>query len=245
MEVKNIKLPSQLLTQEDVERINRMFESPKRVEHEDTSVFSSAYLEASALLCPVISKHFYNVRTLQIDPLCIRHDESFLGYRPTVSTRFPEASAMIYHTLNIGQSAANDIQLSNFGYCNYISPRHATIFFNEITEQHELLNYSCYGTFINNTLYGNNESTSEMYPKKKHRIRRTRMSRSKKQAISAKLVAISRQERMACSCTSSNFECAHSNWEGSITINHGAVLRFGCISFVFSLVNNSTDSTLT
>lgn len=243
-----MKLPSELLTQEDIDRINKMFASPKRrnsgnlkyrndkLQQKKDSNDKTSYLGAWALLCPVISKYFYNVRTSQVDPALIRHDESYMGYRPAVSTRFPEATAMIYHTLTIGQEATNDVYLGNFGYCNYVSPRHAVIFYNETLENYELLNYSCHGTFINSTLYGNNEQMSDTYARQK-RKKKIMVSPSKKHVISAKMFAIDRQIRMQCSCTSSHFEIPNSTWEGSIIIAHGSVLRFGCICFVFSLVS--------
>lgn len=84
------------------------------------------------MLCPVVSKHFYNVRTTEVDPTDVRHDASFMGLRPTVSLRFPEAVAMKYRILNIGKGSANDVNLEKFGYCNFIVPRHAVIFFDEV-----------------------------------------------------------------------------------------------------------------
>lgn len=60
-------------------------------------------IRARAMVCPVVSKHFYNVRTSEVDPTDVRHDASFLGFRPTVSARFPEAVAMRFRVLNIGK----------------------------------------------------------------------------------------------------------------------------------------------
>lgn len=89
-------------------------------------------LRARAMLCPVVSKHFYNIRTSEVDPAEVRHDASFDGYRPTVSTRFPEAAAMRYRIINIGKGSANDVELDRYGHCNYVSPKHAVIFFDEV-----------------------------------------------------------------------------------------------------------------
>lgn len=87
------------------------------------------------MLCPVVSKHFYNVRTSEVDPSEVRHDASFDGYRPTVSARFPEAAAMRYRTVNVGKGAANDVELDRYGHCNYVSAKHAVIFFDEVSCQ--------------------------------------------------------------------------------------------------------------
>lgn len=84
------------------------------------------------MLCPIVSKHFYNIRTLEVDPADVRHDASFDGYRPTVSTRYPEAAAMRYRIINIGKGSANDIELDRYGHCNFVSPKHAVIFYDEV-----------------------------------------------------------------------------------------------------------------
>lgn len=84
-------------------------------------------------MCPVVPPHFYNVRTSEVDPEDVKHDDSFMGFRPTVSTRYPEAVAMRYQMLKIGRgAAANDVDLDRFGHCNFISAMHAVIFFDEV-----------------------------------------------------------------------------------------------------------------
>lgn len=39
---------------------------------------------------------------------------------------------MKYRTLTIGTGADNDVCLSDYGYCNYVSPKHAVIFYDEV-----------------------------------------------------------------------------------------------------------------
>lgn len=85
------------------------------------------------MICPVVSKHFYNVRTSEVDPTDVRHDGSFMGLRPTVSSRFPEAVAMRFRILNIGRGSANEVNLERFGQCSYVAPKHAVIFFDEVS----------------------------------------------------------------------------------------------------------------
>ncbi|XP_018578687.1 PHD finger protein 12-like, partial [Anoplophora glabripennis] len=145
-------LPSELLTPADIDRISRVFSSPKKKTKPKSTI------RARAMLCPVVSKHFYNVRTTEVDPTEVRHDASFMGFRPTVSARFPEAVAMRYRVLNVGKGSANDVDLEKFGYCNFIVPKHAVIFYDEYTKHYELINYSPYGTYVNNVLYSNNVS---------------------------------------------------------------------------------------
>lgn len=74
-------------------------------------------------------------RTSEVDPTDVRHDASYMGYRPTVSTRFPEAVAMRYRVLNIGKGSTNDVDLERFGHCNFLAPKHAVIFYDEVSEQ--------------------------------------------------------------------------------------------------------------
>lgn len=127
-DTRTMPLPSELLTAADIDRISRVFTSPKRQRPRPRA----GGLRARAMLCPVVSKHFYNVRTSEVDPSQVRHDASFMGFRPTVSARFPEAAAMRYRALTIGRGSANDVELERFGYCNYISPKHAVIFYDEV-----------------------------------------------------------------------------------------------------------------
>lgn len=123
---RQMPLPSELLTPADIDRISRVFSSPKKKTKPKSTI------RARAMLCPVVSKHFYNVRTTEVDPTEVRHDASFMGFRPTVSARFPEAVAMRYRVLNVGKGSANDVDLEKFGYCNFIVPKHAVIFYDEV-----------------------------------------------------------------------------------------------------------------
>lgn len=138
--LKHMPLPSELLTPADIDRISKVFCSPKKRNsnnnnnnsNNSSSGKTKSNLRARAMLCPVISKYFYNVRTSDVDSIDVRHDASFMGYRPTVSARFPEAAAMRYRSISIGRGSANDVELDRYGHCNYISPKHAVIFFDEV-----------------------------------------------------------------------------------------------------------------
>lgn len=65
----------------------------------------------------------------------------------------PAAFAMSYRTLSIGSGAENDVVLTSYAHCNFISDRHAVIFFDEETKKYELLNYSEHGTIVDNVLF--------------------------------------------------------------------------------------------
>lgn len=108
-------------------RISKVFSNPKK------KLKLNQLVKTRAMLCPVVSKHFYNIRTTDVDPTDVRHDASFMGLRPTVSLRFPKAISMKYHILNIGKGSANDVNLDKFGFCNFVVSKHAVIFFDEVS----------------------------------------------------------------------------------------------------------------
>ncbi|XP_018560999.1 PHD finger protein 12 [Anoplophora glabripennis] len=240
---RQMPLPSELLTPADIDRISRVFSSPKKKTKPKSTI------RARAMLCPVVSKHFYNVRTTEVDPTEVRHDASFMGFRPTVSARFPEAVAMRYRVLNVGKGSANDVDLEKFGYCNFIVPKHAVIFYDEYTKHYELINYSPYGTYVNNVLYSNNVSakrseanvsTDEKSANVEMQVReiidkKRKISRARKSSFESKMSAVDCIDKMECYC-SNNPEELKKGWEGSAILNHGSLLRFGCVSFVFSIV---------
>lgn len=60
---------------------------------------------------------------------------------------------MRYRSLVIGFGAENDLDLSRFGTCALVSTKHAVIFFDDVTKQFELLNYSEFGSEVNGQLY--------------------------------------------------------------------------------------------
>ena len=60
---------------------------------------------------------------------------------------------MRYRSFAIGYGAENDLDLSKFGTCAYVSPKHAIVFYDDVTKQFELLNYSEFGTEVNGQLF--------------------------------------------------------------------------------------------
>ncbi|VEN53238.1 unnamed protein product [Callosobruchus maculatus] len=241
--LRQMPLPSELLTPADIDRISRVFNSPKKKSKPKSTI------RARAMLCPVVSKHFYNVRTTEVDPTDVRHDASFMGFRPTVSLRFPEAVAMRYRVLNIGKGSTNEVNLEKFGYCNYIAPKHAVIFFDEYTKHYELINYAPCGTYVNNVLYSNNTSTKrpeasvssdEKCANVEMQVReiidkKRKINRVRKSSVESKMTAVDCTDKLECCCSNSQDELKK-GWEGSAILNHGSLLRFGCVSFVFSIV---------
>ncbi|KAI1293788.1 PHD finger protein 12 [Halotydeus destructor] len=94
------------------------------------------------------------IRTLGISKikarasLCPVYVNSEAFYRP-----IQEPFSMTYRTLTIGTSSDSDVGLSSCGHCNFSSPRHAAIYFDEDCDRYELINYSVHGTYVNGVLY--------------------------------------------------------------------------------------------
>lgn len=113
-----------------------------------------------------------------------------------------------------------------------------------------MLNYSCYGTYVNNILFSNDETNK--YIKKEEKKspclesqvreivdKKRKINRSKKSLVDSKMVALDNVDRMECCCVPSNYEALTAGWEGPAIVTHGALLRFGCICFVFSIVDRA------
>lgn len=60
---------------------------------------------------------------------------------------------MRYRSFAVGFGAENDLDLSKFGTCAFVSPRHAVLFYDDVTKQFELLNYSEFGSEVNGQLF--------------------------------------------------------------------------------------------
>lgn len=60
---------------------------------------------------------------------------------------------MRYRNFTIGSGSNSHLNLSQFGKCRNISPKHATIFYDDATGFFELINYSEHGSQIDGMLY--------------------------------------------------------------------------------------------
>lgn len=60
---------------------------------------------------------------------------------------------MRYRSFAIGFGAENDLDLSKFGTCALVSSKHAVVFYDDVTKQFEMLNYSEFGTEVNGQLF--------------------------------------------------------------------------------------------
>ncbi|XP_076664729.1 uncharacterized protein LOC143367002 isoform X4 [Andrena cerasifolii] len=159
---------------------------------------------------------------------------------------------MIHKTLTIGSGPNCDLVLSNYGNCSFTSSKHAIIFFDECTKRYELLNYSEYGTVVDNVLYSCNYTGVVRDEMKEETDERTQ-SITKEQETTDAVKAIikekvlhsqeqSERRRVLCKCNLAKYESKDTDhfeegWEGSAIVAHGSTLAFGCLMFVFNTIN--------
>ncbi|MBN3319915.1 SEZ6 protein, partial [Atractosteus spatula] len=166
---------------------------------------------------------------------------------------------MCYRTLYIGTGADMDVCLTNYGHCNYVSGKHACIFYDENTKHYELLNYSEHGTTVDNVLYSCDFSekttpspSSSVVSKVQSIIRRCKKRKQAEEecAAAAAVAAAAAQEvgvmscqaqggrRHPCNCKASSSSLiggGGAGWEGTALLHHGSYIKLGCLQFVFSI----------
>ncbi|XP_015682431.1 PHD finger protein 12, partial [Protobothrops mucrosquamatus] len=166
---------------------------------------------------------------------------------------------MCYRTLYIGTGADMDVCLTNYGHCNYVSGKHACIFYDENTKHYELLNYSEHGTTVDNVLYSCDFSEkaafippSSMVAKvqsviKRHKSRKPPEEEPPAPPASAEPVAMRAQAQgqpqPPCSCRASSSSLiggSGAGWEGTALLHHGSYIKLGCLQFVFSITEFAT-----
>ncbi|ESP00983.1 hypothetical protein LOTGIDRAFT_238397 [Lottia gigantea] len=171
-----------------------------------------------------------------------------------------QAVPMSFRSLSIGTGADMDVCLGQFGFCNFISSKHACIFYDEMTRHYELLNYSEHGTTVDNVLYScdfsDKPSTtpqpSSMVAAVREVIGRGRKKKQKpveikppveeKDKMSAKATC---EFHRPCGCkvsSSSLIGGSGAGWEGTALLHHGSYIKVGCLQFVFSIVDQATES---
>uniref|UniRef100_A0A665WQP2 PHD finger protein 12 n=1 Tax=Echeneis naucrates TaxID=173247 RepID=A0A665WQP2_ECHNA len=164
------------------------------------------------------------------------------------------AISMCYRTLYIGSGADMDVCLTNYGHCNYISGKHACIFYDENTKHYELLNYSEHGTTVDNVLYSCDfsEKASPTLPSglvaKVQGIIRRSKKRDEGEGPSSAMgllpvggVMSSQPQggsELLCTCKASSSSLiggSGAGWEGTALLHHGSYIKLGCLQFVFSI----------
>ncbi|XP_055736422.1 PHD finger protein 12-like [Salvelinus fontinalis] len=165
---------------------------------------------------------------------------------------------MSYRTLYIGAGADMDVCLTNYGHCNYVSGKHACIFYDGNTKHYELLNYSEHGTTVDNVLYSCDFSektlpspASGLVSKVQGIVRRCKMREQQEEGTEAGhrtglmplggVMSCQPQggPRLSCNCKASSSSLiggSGAGWEGTALLHHGSYIKLGCMQFVFSIV---------
>ncbi|XP_019401360.1 PREDICTED: PHD finger protein 12 isoform X2 [Crocodylus porosus] len=160
---------------------------------------------------------------------------------------------MCYRTLYIGTGADMDVCLTSYGHCNYVSGKHACIFYDENTKHYELLNYSEHGTTVDNVLYSCDFSEkttptppSSIVAKVQSVIRRHKSRKQEEEPHEDAAMMTSQaqgQHRKPCNCKASSSSLiggSGAGWEGTALLHHGSYIKLGCLQFVFSITEFAT-----
>ncbi|XP_064892978.1 PHD finger protein 12 isoform X2 [Columba livia] len=160
---------------------------------------------------------------------------------------------MCYRTLYIGTGADMDVCLTSYGHCNYVSGKHACIFYDENTKHYELLNYSEHGTTVDNVLYSCDFSEkmtptppSSIVAKVQSVIKRHKSRKQEEEPHEEAAVMNSQaqgQHQKPCNCKASSSSLiggSGAGWEGTALLHHGSYIKLGCLQFVFSITEFAT-----
>ncbi|KAM7311580.1 putative PHD finger protein [Ixodes scapularis] len=144
---------------------------------------------------------------------------------------------MSFRTLTMGSGADMDVCLSHFGHCNFVSSKHACIFYDEMSKHYELLNYSEHGTSVDNVLYSCDFSDKRSpLPPASAAVAALRGCLKGARGDHRMSATPQPQARRPCGCRSSGSSLiGGAGWEGTALLHHGSHLRLGCLQFVFSV----------
>ncbi|XP_059622139.1 PHD finger protein 12 [Phlebotomus argentipes] len=259
--LKGAPLPSELLSSSDIARIASLFESPLK--------------DDKSRICEMIYGR-NSVPPRLREPLGQEKIRARAVLTPVGDVLC--AVYMRYRRLTIGAGAGCDLVLENFGRCRQTSQKHAVIFFDDATQQFELLNYSEFGTEVNGQFFsldfterpqgeearrGSPEPLDESKRKAKRRKKHKKEADKepekemngvdieslvrnvidRKRGIKRieltvdKSASMAAPEQFPCNCASRLPLTA--GWEGSAILKHGYLLRFGCLAFVFSVIDEA------
>lgn len=145
------------------------------------------------------------------------------------------ACPLTFRTFKIGLGSKVDLDLSTYAHCNCISELHATIFFDQYSRTFELLNYSEFGSVVDNLIYSGDVSIHPPASKTDEKLKRMANNSYVKDAEH-------------CFCAKSPAENnLEKGCEVAAVLHHGSYIRFGCMQFVFTVLNygNQEDSSVT
>lgn len=217
----------------------------------------------SALLMEYLSQNATST-VADLDPAVVqylahRHLQTLLPTLPPANAVRARASLtpvgsrtasvlMQYRSIAVGAGETQGLDLLAHGTCQHVSRKHATIFFDELSGEYELLNYSAHGTRVDSVLYCLDLAGMEArFPVTvastpvPQLARREQNSNPAAVTTNIELPRMAGREplgKVACSCPSG----PRSGCEGSALLRHGSLLQFGCLQFVFSLAEEESGN---
>ncbi|VDO04253.1 unnamed protein product [Rodentolepis nana] len=155
--------------------------------------------------------------------------------------------AMTNRQLTIGTGPGCHLDLSNYRVnslppCPKVSSNHASLFYDEYSRQFELLNYSEFGSTVDCIPFNNDYSVKHREQTEASRAlchaRRIAEDMENLKSPTPKRPKFDGPSRIEAvhHCTDDDRSANEFGWEGSAVLHHGSVLRFGCYTFTFSIV---------
>uniref|UniRef100_A0A1B0DF75 PHD finger protein 12 n=1 Tax=Phlebotomus papatasi TaxID=29031 RepID=A0A1B0DF75_PHLPP len=150
--LKGTPLPSELLSSSDIARIASLFESPLK---EDKSRICEMIYghQIPAEVLSARSRHPLGQEKIRARAVLTPVGDILYSMKWSSAYSLSGGVYMRYRKLTIGSGPGSDLLLDNFGRCRQTSRKHAVIFFDDATQQFELLNYSEFGTEVNGQLF--------------------------------------------------------------------------------------------
>ncbi|CAF0722962.1 unnamed protein product [Didymodactylos carnosus] len=231
---------------------DQQFDNSLKVSQSNTTLSSHTLLPSCITPAPFIhSDHVYNKRTIEpqtssnTTEINQKHEEQSqqqsviqryesildlehfrLSCTALIHTRTQQVLYLNKRNIWFGLSVSNDICLTNFNgslTCQYVSDKHACLYYDEKINVFELLNYSEYGTIVNGFRYGLGDLSSEDEDEDEiDRSNETDNSRT----IDSLSIPLQR-------CYCSSLPKYHSAWDGAARIDAGTVIQIGCHEFLF------------
>ncbi|CAF3397012.1 unnamed protein product [Rotaria sp. Silwood1] len=178
--------------------------------------------ENSSLVSKQIPTSLMNTLSLLIDLSQFR-----LSHAALIHIRSKHVIYIRKQVIWFGSSISNDICLKNFNdhqTCQYVTERHACLYYDRKRNLFELLNYSEYGTIVNGLRYGlGNLSDNESDDDDNNNNNNNNNDDDEKIFENDKL--------KKCFCLTS--PSYHSAWDGPAQIEQGTVVQIGCHEFLF------------
>lgn len=140
-----------------------------------------------------------------------------------------------YRTIDIGLGNQVHLDLSKYGFCHYVSSRHSSIFYDQYTRVYELINYSDHGTVVDNVIYS---VEAHHMPSQASRQKFERLKKMASEVTES-------EANSACHCSTSAARLnANKGCEVSAVLHHGSYIRFGCLQFVFCVLDYDSDDSV-